>query len=641
METLRDTSDEISSTENIDGDSVSNNTETFSLDIKEKVEEDILLPSFEEFPEEYKEKSRERIEKLEVLISEIPVIEGRIEEFSSLVNSLEENYKLLQEVKNPERQILDQETHELINRAHSEALRLEEANEIVEEGGDATALIGPLDDEFYEVCIKPRNPLERLKKVRFKKELGEEEYNRRKEVFKSKEKEIIRNRIESLNSELEGSLYGSYPKSSQKPSYLEDDYEEKYLTFKKIIVDEFEKSSQNFLQQEKVSDIYSIFRKISPTVEFEELRYKDPSRLLDILKKKLQKEREFLVNRTAGSIENIFENREPLPGLKGWLETELCDVSREEYRLLTSIQDYLGNYIGKNNLKEGHRVRKTKELLLKVKQLEKVNNELFPKQDNLLWHGIDKQEVSLVLNAGRLMSRKSQIEKTGEMLFTTGAMRLKKNKDGTYSVYEPNTNAILTSRIDENNFESIAKVAEFMETYRSYGNKKSFFDEYNQLYFSIDNPWYGLGSTSIGDTCFFCFDAYSLRKDKPVGKADDEYLFDENYEGIVESPGMEVDLLEENYLLLISSEGYEETMEYLEEIFPQTRLAEKQTYQEWLEKHVLVVKDLQNASEEIKKEFWKRFSKGERSKGYFIPTGFSTPEWSNKELIKYKTVDEQ
>jgi hypothetical protein len=644
METLGDILEGVSSTPTTTGDidrvSIDTSTESLTVDLKDEVQEDISLPSFEQFPEKYKEKSRGRIEKLETLISEVTMIEGRIEEFSSFVDSLKQNYALLQGIDNEEGQILESKTYELINTVYDQAVKLEEAYKIAEEGGDATPIVGTfdndVDNDYWDVCMKPRNLHEKIRKLRLRKELGEEECDRRKNSFKSGQKELIRDKGGDLLSKIEilpiSSISVSRNVFRKRPDFQEENYDE---VVKKRVVEDFTVACQYYLQKEKVARIAEIIEGFG----LDHKSYEKPSEMLKELEDTLQRDRRFLVeHKIAATVRSLFISGREIVYRGDFFQkidrsVGICDISREEYTLLKKLTDYMTQSVERNEVQKDdlYNYEYHKGFLGGLESLAKFNSEIFPSQDNLSWHGIGISDISPILKTGKLMSRRSQMEESDEIIFSTGGgTKLIKNNDGTYFLKAGYGSGSLPQEV-----MSESEVLTFLGNYSSQNHKK-WFDEYNQLYFSIDGPYFDFNENNI----YFCFDAFNLRKNRSIGFSDGEYIFHEDYDGTLESPGMEIDLLEENYLFLINSNRYDRSIKELEKIFPETRLAEKQTFEEWVNKHVLVVESFKNAGEQVKKEFWKRFPKGERSKGYFMPTGFAEPDRPDSKLIKYKTIEE-
>ena len=647
-------------------------TETYKLN-EVDIPRQILLPSIEDLPEQYQERSKQNIELMNSGLQKITDLEPKADRFAEVADRATQNFTSISNEGADEQQS-SQKAEELKGKLQSEIQTLLKVRKLLLEKGDASSVL-EIDRKFelYKYG-KAKNPAQWLQQLNWKRQ---SDYEKGKQDFTDYQWILFNNRVDGLTDIVKQSV-GNAPNEISIPSA--NGWNLESPDFDKQ-VDNFEKDTKAAAGEYQTQHKNAVNSKASLQVVEKWLgeawatdvnlatKWQTESLGLDKLKGAVNyqiRESDNVDKRVMRQVEVYKHNSDALKGsLLGQVlelgdklyasiyESDLdfsnadviakgdklesyipllpfCGTSLEEYKSIADLSLWLEQNIDKNGIALGARQNRLSQIKKSLDSLAQANKE-FPDSQDLMWHALGTDIlINKVIAPGLLLSRAEQMNVFGEANFASAKMKVRKLGEDSYELTQdffPYSTSVKTL------------TREVLSSEHGSGNKQ-WFEEYNQVCFTRNFSYFGDNADMS-----LCFSKSSLLSDRQFMLADGWHIFDGDYQGNPESNGLRIDLNQEPNLLVVVKEKFIPTLK------EKLNLASKDGkilggsigVDEWIEKHVVVVESMQSEEgrNKIKTEFYKRFQP-KKQIGFFIPSGVSEPETPGvkrkQALVTYKTI---
>lgn len=175
------------------------------------------------------------------------------------------------------------------------------------------------------------------------------------------------------------------------------------------------------------------------------------------------------------------------------------------------------------------------QAFLSQEQIVEQANEELGRSERTLWYASDIDTMtSSILPGMKIESRAVQMKKHNLARFNSARLMVEKDND-QYIVTD--TSSGKTRTLTEVELESV----------RGLGNK-TWYQEYHQICFEPDRPY------MYANDCAVVFPRGEIMVDAQFATMDGLHVFDKDFNGKMNSPGMEVDLNIKKYLVVVNKE---------------------------------------------------------------------------------------
>lgn len=630
----------------------------------------IQLPKISELPQEYQEKSKRNINIIKEGESTFTSLDSKVELFEETVKSISQHYETV--VSEPVDELkVKEETESLKKKIKGELDKLEKARKILLKKGDATVLLGIPEHRRHEAYKygNAKNPLQWInQKVASKRP----NYQSEKEKFDDYQWVLFNNKVDGLNEIIYGYANDKPERINMPQSHNFDiestEFEDQVTTFNI----EANKKVGEYTEQHKTATIHNnVLKNVGEWLKedwakdvnlaskwaTEKIGLDGITEAIDYKLIKINEEEDRIKNWVESYKSNVRQYRStPIRKMLDLGDklslamvdknfdfgfdlsgvVQFCGTSLEEFNELSRTNDLFTNYLDKYNITLGE--KRENNLGLVVSALTRLSelNKSFPKSPDLFWHQVSSDIlINKILLPGHLLSRAEQMKMYGEATFVSAGMKAKRLDDGKYEL----------SWSDLNGHKYMSRIFDEGTLIRhgepSGWGRKQWFEEFNQLCFTKNQPYYpDISNIEMS----LCFSQSSLLSDRHFMMADGWHVFDRDYKGTPDSKGLSIDLKSEPHLLVLVKESFlPKLKEKLQTVSKNGKLLDGTiSIDEWITKNVLVVDSFagKEITKKVQGEFKKRFTIN-NNKGFFMPSGISAPDGPGPKiphpLVTYKT----